>query len=63
MTVIDGSVLRHLNVFNVPVVAHFFFDDSIESERMRLYISLLDYLRLLILEYLPTSVASEPAWA
>ncbi|MEO0768828.1 MAG: hypothetical protein AAFY72_05250 [Cyanobacteria bacterium J06649_4] len=51
--------LRQMRVFNVPSIAQFYFDMSIDSERLKLYVSLLDYLRLLILEYLQANAAEE----
>lgn len=51
--------LKQLRAFDVPSIAQFYFDTSVESERLKLYVSLLDYLRLLILEYLQTSTAEE----
>lgn len=51
--------LKQLRAFDIPSIAQFYFDTSVESERLKLYVSLLDYLRLLILEYLQTSTAEE----
>lgn len=51
--------LNQLRAFDVPAIAQFYFDISVESEHLKLYVSLLDYLRLLILEYLETSTAEE----
>jgi hypothetical protein len=49
--------LQQMKVLEVPSIAQFYFDMSVESERLKLYVSLLDYLRLLILEYLQASAA------
>ncbi len=54
--------LRGLRVFQVPNITEFYFDESTQSERLKLYISLLDYLRLLLLEYLE-AIASEESIA
>ncbi len=51
--------LKQMRVFDVPSIAKFYFDASVESEYLRLYVSLLDYLRLLILEYLQPSTTGE----
>lgn len=51
--------LKGLSAFDIPLIAQFYFDKSIESERLKLYVSLLDYLRLLILEYVQTSITEE----
>ncbi|MEM8502722.1 MAG: hypothetical protein AAF716_06165 [Cyanobacteria bacterium P01_D01_bin.1] len=51
--------MKRLKVFDVPIVAQFYFDDSIGFDRLKLYISLLDYLRLLVLEYLEVSMTTE----
>lgn len=51
--------LKQLRAFDVPAIAQFYFDTSVPFERLKLYVSLLDYLRLLILEYLQTSTANE----
>jgi hypothetical protein len=57
------SQLKRLRVFDVPTVARFYFDESINAGRMKLYVSLLDYLRLLILEYLQIGSTAEPVAA
>ena len=49
--------LERLQVLNVPSVKEFYFDPAMQAERLKLYISLLDYLRLLLIGYLQTEVA------
>ena len=51
--------LKSMKVFDVAVISQFYFDDSVKSERMELYVSLLDYLRLLILEYSQINAVAE----
>lgn len=44
--------LQTMQVFDVPVIAQFYFETNGEYKQMKAYIQMLDYLRLLILEYL-----------
>ena len=46
------SQLERLQILSVPSVAKFYFDPDIDAERMKAYVSLLDYLRLLLSRYL-----------
>lgn len=55
--------LKQLKVFDIPAIAQFCFNDSIKSDQLKLYISLLDYLRLLVLDYLIASLTTEPVAA
>lgn len=50
--------LNHLRVFDVPAVAQFYFGSNGEYQSMKAYLEMLDYLRLLILEYLSLSAMS-----
>ena len=44
--------LMRMDVFSVPAVAEFYLDSNAKFEGTKLYISLLDYLRLRLLTYL-----------
>lgn len=44
--------LQTMQVFDVPAITQFYFDTNGEYKQMKAYIQMLDYLRLLILEYL-----------
>lgn len=44
--------LENMQVFNIPVIAEFFFFTDAKYQEIKDYIKMLDYLRLLILEYL-----------
>lgn len=46
--------LPQLSVFNVPIVARFYVEQRSPYPQTKMYIQLLDYLRLLVLEYLQT---------
>ncbi|MEQ9549340.1 MAG: hypothetical protein RIM23_06955 [Coleofasciculus sp. G3-WIS-01] len=44
--------LREMRVFRIPVIVQFYFDSNGKYDQMKAYIRMLDYLRLLMLEYL-----------
>lgn len=44
--------LQTIGVFDIPAIAHFYLSNNAEFEQMKAYIRVLDYLRLLMLEYL-----------
>lgn len=44
--------LQTMRVFDVPVIAQFYFTNDGDYTQIKAYIRMLDYLRLLILEYL-----------
>jgi len=44
--------LQNMGVFDVPALAKFYFSTDGGYQQMKAYIRMLDYLRLLILEYL-----------
>ncbi|WP_414527879.1 hypothetical protein [Nodularia chucula] len=44
--------LQSVRVLNVPQIANFYFSNNDQYEQMKSYIRILDYLRLLLLEYL-----------
>jgi hypothetical protein len=46
------SELKDLRVFNVPQVAKLYFGPRENYQSIRAYLQMLDYLRLVILEYL-----------
>jgi type IV pilus assembly protein PilB len=55
--------LQARRVFDVPVIAQFYFVTDGDFEQMKAYIRMLDYLRLLILDYLRSvrSAAAKPS--
>ncbi len=44
--------LQNLRVFDRPIITQFYAEAQLDYPRMQSYIRLLDYLRLLVLEYL-----------
>jgi len=46
------NCLQTMQVFDVPAIAQFYFVTDGEYEQIKAYIRMLDYLRLLILDYL-----------
>jgi hypothetical protein len=44
--------LQTMGVFDIPAIAQFYFSTKVEFEQIKAYIRVLDYLRLLMLEYL-----------
>jgi hypothetical protein len=46
--------LQTIRVFDVLAIAQFYFTTDADYAHMQAYIQMLDYLRLLILEYLRT---------
>ncbi len=44
--------LQTMGVFDVSAIAQFYFTTDADYMQMKAYIRMLDYLRLLILEYL-----------
>jgi hypothetical protein len=46
------EALQHKRVFNIPQIAQLYFNNSHQYEEIKFYLRMLDYLRLLILEYL-----------
>ncbi len=44
--------LQTMRVFDVPTLAHFYFTTDDDYGQIKAYICLLDYLRLLMIEYL-----------
>ncbi|MEO1685280.1 MAG: hypothetical protein AAFS06_18730 [Cyanobacteria bacterium J06631_12] len=51
--------LKQLTVFDIPTIQKFYFDDSTEFEGVKRYINSLDYLRLLVLDYLQSTSVEE----
>ena len=51
--------LQTMRILNVPSIAEFYFDTGQNHEQMKEYIRMLDYLRLLLLEYLHLSGGDE----
>jgi hypothetical protein len=52
--------LQSMRVFDIPAIAEFYFTIHQDYGKMKAYIRLLDYLRLLILEFLQTYQTSQP---
>lgn len=52
--------LQSLRVFDVPVIAEFYLTSNRDYGQMKAYIRMLDYLRLLIIEYLQTYQSPQP---
>ncbi|PZV11724.1 MAG: hypothetical protein DCF22_13885 [Leptolyngbya sp.] len=52
--------LQQLSVFNVPIVAQFYVEQRSRYAQTKMYIQLLDYLRLLVLEHLQTQQSVQP---
>jgi len=50
------EILHHRRVLEVPVITQFYFQRDIELTHLKSYLQKLDYLRLLILEYLQFTV-------
>lgn len=44
--------LQRLKIFNIPIIAQFYFTVNDQYKLMKNYIIMLDYLRLLLLEFL-----------
>ena len=51
--------LQTMRVFDVPAIAQFYFTTDKDYTQMKAYIRMLDYLRLLILEYLRSYQGSQ----
>ncbi len=47
---------QFIGVFNIAIISNFYFDTDGKYEQTKSYIRMLDYLRLLIWEYLQTIV-------
>ncbi|MEC4816788.1 MAG: hypothetical protein SAK29_26495 [Scytonema sp. PMC 1069.18] len=47
--------LQAMRVLNVPTIARFYFSDINKYQLIKSYLRMLDYLRLLLLEYLQIS--------
>ncbi len=46
--------LQEKRIFNIPIIAKFYFNNQLNFPLTKNYLRMLDYLRLLILEYLNT---------
>ncbi len=44
--------LKNLTIFDIPAIADFYFGSDGEYQRMKVYLQKLDYLRLVVIEYL-----------
>ncbi|MBD2518450.1 hypothetical protein H6G93_26460 [Nostoc sp. FACHB-973] len=52
--------LQNLRVFEIPVIAEFYFANPQAYSQIKAYLQMLDYLRLLIIEYLQLNQKSQP---
>jgi hypothetical protein len=46
--------LQQKRIFNIPIISRFYFNNELNFTLTKNYLRMLDYLRLLILEYLNT---------
>ena len=44
--------LQKMRVFNIPKISEFYFNNQLNFPQVKNYLQMLDYLRLLIIEYL-----------
>lgn len=44
--------LKNLTIFDIPAIADFYFGSDGEYQRMKVYLQKLDYLQLVMIEYL-----------
>jgi hypothetical protein len=49
--------LQNLRLFSIPSISRFYFETGEEYPRLKEYLRQLDYLRLLMLEYLQSSTS------
>jgi hypothetical protein len=52
--------LQNMRIFDIPVIARFYFANPQAYRQMKAYLQMLDYLRLLIIEYLQLNQKSQP---
>jgi hypothetical protein len=52
--------LKNMRLFDVPAIAQFYLTTGREYRRIKAYMQMLDYLRLLIIEYLQRNQHSQP---
>lgn len=52
--------LQNLRVFEIPVIAKFYFANPKAYRQIKAYLQMLDYLRLLIIEYLQLNQKPQP---
>lgn len=46
------SKLQKMRIFNLPNIGEFYFNNQLNFPQLKNYLQMLDYLRLLIIEYL-----------
>ncbi len=46
--------LQQMRIFNLPNIGKFYFNNQLNFPQIKNYLQMLDYLRLLIIEYLKT---------
>ena len=44
--------LQNIGVFDVPAIAEFYFTTKVDYQQIKAYLRMLDYLRLVMIEYL-----------
>ncbi|MBD2609069.1 hypothetical protein H6G81_32275 [Scytonema hofmannii FACHB-248] len=52
--------LKSMRLFDIPAIAQFYLTTGREYRQIKAYMQMLDYLRLLIIEYLQPNQHSEP---
>lgn len=52
--------LQNMRVFDIPVIAQFYFSHPQAYTQLKSYLRMLDYLRLLIIEYLQLTQTPQP---
>jgi hypothetical protein len=51
--------LQNLRLFSIPTIAQFYFETGQDYPKLKNYLRQLDYIRLLLLEYLQSNVQVE----
>lgn len=49
------KILQQMRLFEIPIIAEFYFNNEHHYANLKSYLRMLDYLRLVILEYLNLS--------
>jgi hypothetical protein len=51
--------LQTMRLFSIPSIAQFYFENSRDYPKLKEYVRQLDYIRLLLLEYLQSDLLTE----
>ncbi len=51
--------LQTMRIFSIPSIAHFYFEHSRDYPKLKEYVRQLDYIRLLLLEYLQSDLTTQ----